>query len=119
MSELLDEVIRLRKNQTLEYKEYLDKIIDLAKRSKDGGQSTEYPEGIKTKGQKALFDNLGEDEDLAEKLDHRIKEVRPHGWRGNRLKTRKVEYAVKEVLGNDEEKLKEIMEIINEHKGEY
>jgi type I restriction enzyme R subunit len=119
MSNILDEIILQRRSKTIEYKAYLDKIIDLAKKSKSGGSSVEYPERINTRAQRALFDNLGEDEELASMLDERIKEVKPHGWRGSKLKTRKIEYAVKEILGDDEEKVGKIMEIIEEHRGEY
>ena len=56
-------------------KSIIDKIIELAKRSKSGGSSVEYPKRIKTRAQRALYDNLGEDEELASMLDERIKEV--------------------------------------------
>ncbi|PUU90492.1 type I restriction endonuclease subunit R [Halanaerobium sp.] len=119
MSNILDEIILQRRSKTIEYKAYLDKIIELAKRSKSGGSSVEYPERINTRAQRALFDNLEEDEELASMLHQRIKEVKPHGWRGSKLKTRKIEYAVKEILENNEEKVDKIMEIIEEHRGEY
>jgi len=79
----------------------------------------EYPEKIKSKGQRALFDSLGKNEKLTKKLDRRLKEEKPNGWRKNKIKTRKMKYVVREVIGNDEKEIKRLMHIIYKQKNEY
>lgn len=117
MSVLLDEIIKLRKEQVDDYKDYLEKIVDLAKKVKDPGNSAEYPKSVNTGARRALYDNLGQDESVTLAIDEAILSSKPDGWRGNRIKERKVKYAIEEHLP-DKEKLDEIFEIVK-NQGEY
>ena len=59
MSELLDALILQRREEAMDYKEYLAKIVDLTvKVSKPETQSS-YPASINTTALRSLFDNLG------------------------------------------------------------
>jgi len=62
------------------------------------GHSADYPAGISTRGQKALYDNLGTDEGLATAVDKAVRETAPFGWRDNRIKERLVKRCIADVL---------------------
>ncbi len=113
MSELLDELIRQRREEAIEYKEYLKKIKELSDMVVEPTANSSYPSSINTRAKQALYDNLQEDEELVIKIDTIIKENKQDSWVGNLLKERKVKNAIKKVLGNSE-KLDEIMEIIKQ-----
>ena len=89
MSALLDEVIRARKARAVEYEAYLAKIAELAKKV-DAGQADNTPETIHTPGQRALYNNLGQNAELALRIDETIKRTRPDDWRGVQAKERVV-----------------------------
>ena len=118
MSELLDEVIRKRKENALEYQEYLKQIIDLAKKSKDPGDSESYPTHINTNAKRAFYDNLNGDEELARKLDKALVYGRPDGFRNNPIKKRQVKNLIRDCVGDDRllvEKLYKIAESQSEY----
>jgi len=98
MSALLDELIAQRKAQALAYKEYMDRLRELAKRVKHPGISGDYPSKLHTAAQRALYDNTGQDLNLALKLDAAILMAREDSWRGNLMKERKIKKAIAEVL---------------------
>ena len=100
MSVLLDELIKLRKEATLEYEKYLQKIIELSVRIKKPSTTKEYPVSLNTNAKRALYDNLARNEELAIELDNKIKTTKKDGWRDNIIKTREVKYVIKEVLNS-------------------
>jgi type I restriction enzyme, R subunit len=119
MSVLLDELIKLRKEATLEYEKYLQKIIELSRNIKKPSTTAEYPSSLNTNAKRALYDNLGNNEKLANELDHKILTTKKDGWRDNKIKTREVKYAIKEVL--DTHQVKEpdaayIVELVRNQK---
>ncbi|HFU4234331.1 TPA: type I restriction endonuclease subunit R [Streptococcus suis] len=117
MSVLLDEIIKLRKEQVVNYQEYLAKIVELAKRAKDPGKSESYPKTINSGAKRALYDNLEQNESLVLAIDEDLTYNRPDGWRGSKIKERKVKYIVGRYV-EDDEKLDEIFEIVK-NQGEY
>lgn len=111
MSELLDEVIRERKEAVISYKEYLEKIADLTRKSKHPENSSQYSEAMKkSSALRALYDNIG-DEEIAENLHEDIVSYSPDSWRGNTMKERKVKKLIKKHI-EDDELLEKIYEII-------
>jgi type I restriction enzyme, R subunit len=120
MSELLTELIRKRKQENLEYKNYLEEMIGLVRKVKDPSQSGRYPEYIDTPGKKALYDNVeatyeGRVQDINEAVLH----SRSDDWRGHILKERKIRVAIKEVMPDvSKEELNRIMEILK-NQNEY
>jgi type I restriction enzyme, R subunit len=81
MSALLDEIIEARRARAIEYEEYLRQIAELA-RQVQAGHAEDMPERLDTPGKRALFNNLGQDEVLALKIDETVKATRPDAWRG-------------------------------------
>ena len=117
MSALLDALIAERKRQALDYKEYLEKVVELAKRAHNP-DTVRYPSPIDSVALRALFDNLRDRPGLAAlltesqvaetgptaaevaalQLDAAIRAAKMDDWRGNRFKERKVRNAIKSVL---------------------
>ncbi len=102
MSELLDTLIQERQNQVREYEQYLASIIELAKQVQNPSEGTAYPKSLNTPAKRALYDNLGHDEQLAINLDYKIQQTKKDGWRGSRIKEREVRYAIQEVLKEED-----------------
>ena len=98
MSVLLDELIKMRKEATLEYEKYLNEIIALSGKVKKPNTTTDYPTTINTAAKRALFDNLGRNEALATELDQKILTTKKDGWRDNIQKSKAVRNAITEVL---------------------
>ncbi|WP_230199164.1 hypothetical protein [Risungbinella massiliensis] len=111
MSVLLDEIIKARKEAAKHYEEYLAKIVELSKKVKNPGNSANYPESLNSNAKRALYDNLGHDEELALALHASILRNRYDGWRGSMIKERKVMIVIKEHI-KDKDKAEEIFEIV-------
>jgi type I restriction enzyme R subunit len=102
MSALLDEIIAARKAKAVEYEEYLRRIAELVKRV-ESGQAEETPEKLNTPGKRALYNNLGHDEELALRIDETVRRVRPDGWRGIQAREQVIKAALYGVLQNEGE----------------
>lgn len=123
MSQLLADLVRKRHEDAISYKEYLAQMKLLAQQVKDPGSGTNYPAGIDTRAKKALYDQLGGDADLAERVNDTILSARQHGWRTNRIKRKKVENAITKVLESSDSAVEtafagKLMELI-EAQDEY
>ena len=117
MSELLDTLIQDRKAQALEYEAYLAKIVELTKQVKNPTGGTAYPKALDTRANRALYDNLGNDEQLAVTLDYEIRSTKKDGWRGNRIKEREVRYVIRKHV-SDEAEAERILELVK-NQSEY
>lgn len=118
MSELLDELVKKRKQEDVAYKEYLAQIIALTKQVRNPEESVYYPASINTKGKQALYDNLGRDEGMAATVNEAILSSRSADFRGNPIKERAIMIALKNVLPDaSAEEIKDLFEIIkNQHE---
>lgn len=94
MSVLLDELIKMRKEQALEYEKYLQQIIELSSKVKKQSTATEYPTSMDSPAKRALYDNLGKNESLAMELDESINYTKKDGWRDNLIKSKAVRNAI-------------------------
>jgi type I restriction enzyme, R subunit len=114
MSKLLDEIISARKAKAIEYEKYLQEIAKLVS-SIDSGQDGERPATIQTIGQRALYNNLSKDADLAMRIDAKIKQARPADWRGVHAREQEVKRAIYEIV-QDEAETKRIFAIIYQQR---
>lgn len=110
MSKLLDEVIKFRKEKAENYEAYLKKIEELAKKVQTG-KSGSTPSSLQTNGQRALYNNLGNNEALALQIDSEVKKVRPADWRGVQPRENVIKKALWEIL-NDDAEVERIFQII-------
>jgi type I restriction enzyme R subunit len=99
MSALLNEIIANRKAKAIEYNEYLKQIADLAKQVIAPEHNT-HPDTLNTPAKRAIYNNVGENEALALAIDKKIKDVKPHGWRGVTSKENVIQQALYEILGD-------------------
>ena len=128
MSELLDALILRRKEEAVDYKEYLATIVDLTRKVKRPDLQVSYPPSLDSVALRALFDNLGElsgatasDQDVsisawretkALAINNSVRTVKKADWRGSRLKEREVRNAIKAELGDYETRIDMIFEIV-------
>ena len=117
MSELLDALIEKRKSDALAYEEYLAEIVALAKQAQNPTSGSSYPASLKTTEQKALYDNLDKEENLALTVDHAILAARQDDWRSNTMKTRKIRNAIKSVLGDEDSRIDAILNLVKNQHG--
>lgn len=110
LSIILKNLIDQRKQEMIDYKEYMKKLVEIFKKAKNKS-SEKYPTEIKTVGMKALYDNLCHNVEMTVKLQEAIKHNAMVGFRDGGLKAKKVLKAMTKVLG-DEAKAKEIFDII-------
>ena len=128
MSELLDALIRQRKQEAMDYKAYLAQIVELTRKVSRPETQSSYPSNINSAPLRAMYDNLEDaqaprgQESLAHyntkreakalALDHAIRDVKKADWRGNRFKEREVRNAIKSVVGDDEYHVSAMFEIV-------
>ena len=102
MSVLLSELIRLRKEETLEYEKYLKEIIALSAKIKKPASTGAYPVSLDTPAKQNLYDNLGKNEVLTVDMDQKIRITKRDGWRDHKIKLKEVKYAIQEILDKHE-----------------
>jgi type I restriction enzyme, R subunit len=98
MSKMLDELIKERKKQQLEYQHYLEKVVALTKEANQGNVG-KVPESIADSSAKiALYHNLEENVDLVSMIHYRIMTTKQDGFRVNSGKANEVKRAIYESL---------------------
>ncbi|AOP33066.1 restriction endonuclease subunit R [Leptospira tipperaryensis] len=111
MSELLATLIHQRKIEAINYEIYLKGIEELAKKVARGKEN-DLPADIQTPGQRALYGNLGNKEELALKIHSSILSERPDEWRGNEIKERIIKQTLYKLLDRDLDEVERIFKII-------
>ena len=114
MSTLLTAIIHERKNGALVYSDYLKKIALLAKKVNEGKKDN-VPEILTTQSQRALYNNLSNDVNLAIACDEAVQYSKQDNFRGDLVKERNIKKALYNVL-NDEDEVERIFQIIVNQK---
>jgi type I restriction enzyme R subunit len=112
MSELLDALIKQRKQGAIDYHKYLDEMVDLTRKAKNAGTDGVYPKSLDTRARRSLYDNLDKDETLALQVDEAVRKSRQDEWRGHPVKLRKVKLAIQTALGDDEARADKLFELV-------
>lgn len=122
MSVLLNELIDERNKKAVDYAKYLEKIINFVKQVKDPFKSHSYSKELNTFAKRALYDNLGKNENLVLTLHNNIIEYKPDGWRGNKLKEKKIKNIIKQALAEhkikDDSEVEKVLELVK-NQDEY
>ena len=105
MSQILDELIDALRAQRLDYKEYLEKVAELAAKVK-AGRDDRTPSTLDSPGKRALYHNIGDDEPRALLLHETVVQYRLDDWRGNQAKERALQGALYDVLGDVDETMR-------------
>ena len=114
--QLLDELIKERKEEARSYEEYLAKIVEFTKKIKNPAKTT-YPKTLNSNAKRALYDNLNQNEELAIALDAEICHTKKDGWRGNKIKEREVKNAIRKHITDDAE-VERVFELVK-NQSEY
>ncbi len=121
MSKQLDALIQQRKQEAIDYEQYLAQVVELTKKISQPETQASYPPRIDRAALRALYDNLeksqtlkaredgqvhygdsaNEREATALSLDRAIRSVKKDNWRGNRIKEREVRKAIKNEIQSD------------------
>jgi type I restriction enzyme R subunit len=112
MSALLDALIEQRRQEALEYQDYLASIMELASKVVKGPAAAAYPASLVRDSQRALYDNLGQDEALALAVDKAVRESLQDGWRDNTMKQKKVKNAIRGALPEGDGRLDATLELV-------
>ena len=117
MSVLLDELIELRRQKAIEYQEYLEKIRELSRKVIRPEQTAaNYPPSMDSNPKRAFYDNFGQDELLATKIDTAIRYTKKADWVGDRFKEREIANAVREETTGYEVDILGVMELAKAQK---
>lgn len=117
MSVLLDELIELRRQKAIEYQEYLEKIRELSRKVIRPEQTaSNYPPSMDSNPKRAFYDNFGNDEVLATKIDSAIRYTKKADWVGDRFKEREIANAVREETAGYDVDIHGVMELAKAQK---
>ena len=111
MSKLLDELIKQRTEQAIEYQAYLAKIKELSEKITNPSGGVNYPDSINSRAKQALYDNLESNEAIANLLHRTILNNKLDGWRDGGIKEKKLMLAVNQII-QDADTTLSIMDII-------
>ncbi|MGC4105361.1 MAG: HsdR family type I site-specific deoxyribonuclease [Thermomicrobiales bacterium] len=112
MSSLLDALIEQRREDALDYADYLQELLDLATRVGTQQSDTDYPTWVKDGAQRALYDFGWEDEALAIRVDDTIRTSRHHDWVGSPMKEKALSREIRRVIGEDFARYDELFELV-------
>jgi len=111
MSALLSEVLADLRARRIDYEEFLRRIAEIAGHVQ-AGTTDATSARLDTRGKRALFNNLGNNETLALAIDAAVKAVRPDGWRDNQAKENIIKRALLPLLGNDVAAVERVFSIL-------
>lgn len=124
MSKLLDDIIDARRQAAIDYEDYLNQLLEAARRvGEREDKDEEIPGWAKTPGQRALVTyfrtEVGYEDgvEVALEVDEALRLNKPADWIGHPLKEKRVNRAVQQVLPDGWQviKLEELMAMVKCH----
>ncbi|MDR2376524.1 MAG: restriction endonuclease subunit R, partial [Treponema sp.] len=116
MSAILEQLIKERREGAIAYEQLLERYIAHARNVIRPEENEDYPKSIRKSGAlRALYDNCGEDEELALALHEAVMENIQDRFRHNPVKENHIKRALLRILGNDSE-VERIFKIICEQE---
>lgn len=112
MSALLDAIIEQRRQQAIDYQEYLAKLLDAAKKLGTKESDTKYPDWADNGARRALIDFGWPDPAMPIQVDTAILTSKPHDWVGNSMKEKVVKRAISRTLPDDFDRLDELFDLV-------
>ena len=103
MSEVLEQLILDRKRGVIDYKQLLERYLELAKNVSVPEENEHYPESVRRSGaMRAFYDNCGEDEQMAIRLHKAVMSSKMDGFRNNPTKENRIKRALYHILKDDD-----------------
>ncbi|AGB26264.1 type I site-specific deoxyribonuclease, HsdR family [Mycobacterium sp. JS623] len=117
MSELLDALIEQRRQDAIDYKQYLAEVMALAAKIGTKESDTKYPGWVTTVAQRALVDFGWSDGVNVQVVYDTIQGEKSHDWTGNKFKQRELSHALRKVLPEDvdSDRLSALISLLKEH----
>jgi type I restriction enzyme R subunit len=116
MSAILEQLIKERREGVIAYEQLLEKYISLARNVTKPEENEAYPESIRKNGAlRALYDNCGEDEELALALHEVVMQSKQDRFRHNPVKEKRIKRELFKIL-KDESEVERVFKIICEQK---
>ena len=116
MSELLTKIIEERKSHKKEYKEYLQKIVELTRKVEKPEEYSGYPIKIKeSPALMALYDNYSNNEEIIIQIDQMIKKIKPDKWLGDKAKEKVIQRGIYSMV-HEEDAVEIIFDIATKQK---
>ncbi|MGW5309732.1 type I restriction endonuclease subunit R [Nocardia thailandica] len=112
MSQLLDAIIEQRRQEAIDYQEYLAKLLDAAKQLGTKESDTQYPDWADNGARRALVDFGWPDPATPIQVDTAILTSKPHDWVGNTMKEKVVKRAISRTLPDGFDRLDELFELV-------
>lgn len=112
MSQLLDAIIEERRQNAIDYQQYLAKLLDAARQLGTKESGTTYPDWANNEARRALIDFEFPDPAMPIQVDTAVLTTKPHNWVGHPMKERKVKNAIRHALPADFNRLDELFELV-------
>lgn len=112
MSELLDSILEARRQQSLDYQQYLAKLLELAQQVGRQQSDHSYSSWADNGAKRALVDFFYPDEQQAVVVDTIVRHTKPEAWVGNPMKERLVKNALKKELPSDFDRFEDLFELV-------
>src|SRR5574344_283536 len=116
MSELLKELIDMKKDQNLDYQEYIKHLVELVLKVKNPELSGEYPSTIHNIRLRGLYDILEKDEEETLKVYSTLINSISNDFMESKMKQRELKLTIKTIL-SDESKSDEIFDLWKNTRG--
>lgn len=116
MSAILEQLIRERREGVTAYEQLLERYIKLTRNVITPEENTAYPEGIRHSGAlRALYDNCGQDVDIAMRLHEAVLRSKQDRFRNNPVKEKRIKRELLRIL-EDESEVERVFNIICEQE---
>ncbi len=112
MSDLLDAVLEERRKGSLDYQQYLAKLVEQAEKLGKGESDTAYSAWANTGARRALEDFFFPSTELAVEVDTAIRDTKPDSWLGNPIKEKKVKRALAGALPADFDQIDALFDLV-------
>ncbi|MBK6870828.1 MAG: HsdR family type I site-specific deoxyribonuclease [Kineosporiaceae bacterium] len=112
MSQLLDAIIEARRQQAIDYEQYLAQLLDAAKKIGSQESDRQYPGWADNGAKRALVDFFFPSEELAIEVDTIVRHTKPDSWVGSPMKERLVRTAIRKSLPDGFERLDDLFELV-------
>ena len=116
MSELLEELIEMKKEQSLDYQEYLEKLIELVKKVKSPETSGDYPKSMHNIRLRGLYDILDKNEEKTIQIYDYLTSNIPRDFMESKMKQRELKKELSLWIENEEQE-KEIFNLWKNTRG--
>ena len=116
MSELLEELIKMKKEQSLDYQKYLERLIELVKKVKNPETSGAYPKTMHNVRLRGLYDILDKDESNTIKIYNYLNANVSKDFMESKMKQRELKISLS-MLIRDELKEEEIFNLWKNTRG--